>query len=122
MTEECQYKKRIIKERRLFFLFAGLSIAAPLLSLIPDIRPADQTLGAWLQRSGSAMVVLALLAEMRAYQMFDVFKPSGYVGPSYRDAHNKYLPQVKICNFFAFILIAAGTLLWGYGDLLIQRL
>ena len=65
------------------------------------------------------MVVFALFAEMRAYQMFDVFKPSGLVSTTYGDTEAKYKPQVKVCNAVAFTLIAVGTIIWGYGDLLV---
>ena len=119
MIKNCEYTKRVLKERKLFLIFISLSIIAPFLSLCLDCRPENETLGSWLQRSGSVMVVLALLAEMRAYQMLDVFKPSGFVGETYSEVQEKYLPQVKLFNFLAFILIAVGTLIWGYGDLLV---
>ena len=115
----CKYTERIQKEKRFFILFALLSVILPAVVLILPIRPQEESLDTWFQRSGSLMVVLALLAEMRAYQMFDVFKPSGLVDTTYKSAKAKYFPQVKLFNLCAFILITAGTVIWGYGDLFI---
>lgn len=120
---EADYEARILRARKLFIAFAALSLVVPVLSFVPALMHTSETLDTWFQRSGSAMVVLALLAEMRAYQMFDVFKPEGLVdGAKYSAAKEKYLAQVKACNVFAFALIAIGTVIWGYGDLLIREL
>ena len=66
------------------------------------------------------MVVFALFSEMRAYQMFDVFKPSGLVGDTYAQAKEKCYVFTNVCNIIAFILITIGTVIWGYGDLLVK--
>ncbi|MDI4654241.1 MULTISPECIES: hypothetical protein [Pseudoalteromonas] len=117
MSVKCLYEQRFLKERRLFIIFAVISTIAPFLSLFEFLRPASETFATWFQRSGSIMVVVALLSEMHAYQMFDVFKPDGFVNTTYAETEKKYSPQVKLCNIVAFILIAIGTLIWGYGDI-----
>jgi len=119
MSKQCRYEKRIIKERNIFLIFALLSFVAPAIAFFVEFRPEQETLNSWFQRSGSAMVILALLAEMRAYQMFDVFKPAGIVADSFLTTKEKYSWQVTVCNVAAFILIACGTIIWGYGDLLV---
>ncbi len=122
MIEDCPYEQRILKERKLFFVFSLLALAVPIFSLIGIGKPENEELSIWFQRSGSIMVVLALLAEMRAYQMFDVFKPIAYVSSSYDRTHKKYKPQVTAYNYIAFALIGAGTVIWGYGDILAKML
>lgn len=72
--EQCNDEMRFLKERRLFLIFTLLAVTAPLLSLIETLQPNTEEFHSWFQRSGSAMVVLVLLAETNAYQMFDVFK------------------------------------------------
>ena len=117
MSVKCSYEQRFLKERRLFIIFAVISIIAPLLSLFDFLRPVSETFATWFQRSGSIMVVLAFISEMRSYQMFDVFKPAGFVSTTYAETEKKYSSQVTVCNIIAFILIAIGTLIWGYGDI-----
>ena len=120
MLKVCADEKRFIRERRLFIVFSILSITAPILSLVDELRPSTEEFHTWFQRSGSTMVVLALLAEVRAYQMFDVFKPSGFVSDTYFETKKKYYSQVKLYSLVAFILIAVGTIIWGYGDILVK--
>ncbi len=117
--EPCIVEVRFLKERRLFYIFTLLTITAPFLSLIETLRPNSEEFHTWFQRSGSAMVVLALLAETHAYQMFDAFKPTGFVSNTYSSTKEKYYHQVKWYNLIAFVLLTFGTIIWGYGDLLI---
>ena len=118
----CTYRPKVIKERRLFFLFATLSILTPLVACVDLLRPVDEAFSAWFQRSGSAMVVFALIAEMKAYQMLDVFKPVGFVGDTYMQVQGEFKGQAQFFNVIAFLLIAIATVIWGYGDLLVENL
>jgi len=117
MSKKCPYEQRFLKERRFFILFVVISIVTPVLSVFDAFRPASETFATWFQRSGSIMVVFALISEMRAYQMFDIFKPAGYVDITYTETEKKYSSQVTMCNIIAFTLIVVGTLIWGYGDI-----
>ncbi len=119
----CPYRPKLKRERKLFILFAILAIMTPTLACVEFIRPPKENFAIWFQRSGSAMVVLALLAEMRAYQMLEVFKvTSSFVGDTFYQTQDDYLWQAKFANIFSFMLIAIATVIWGYGDLLIKHL
>lgn len=72
-------KKLFLKARKLFLIMLGLSILMPALALMDFLRPSTESIESWFQRSGSIMVLFAVVAEMQAYQMFDVFKPVGFV-------------------------------------------
>jgi len=115
----CIYRPKVLKERTLFILFAVLAILTPLLSCIDALRPEGQPFPIWFQRSGSAMVVFALLSEMRAFQMLGVFKPVGFVGDTYAQVQHEFKGQAQAFNVVAFVLIAIATVIWGYGDLLV---
>ena len=66
------------------------------------------------------MVVLSLMAEIKAYKMLDVFKPVGFVGDTYAQVQHEFKKQAQILNVIAFFLIAIATVIWGYGDLLVK--
>ncbi len=117
MSRICMYEPKILKERKLFLLFISLSIVPPLFSLFEFLMPATENFSTWFQRSGSIMVVFALLAEMRAYNMTMVLKPGVPVEPHFTKAKSKYSWQIQLSNISAFTLIAFGTLIWGYGDI-----
>ena len=114
----CPFRHKALRERKYFIFFSALAIATPILACIDVFRPSTEGFSTWFQRSGSAMVVFALLAEMRAYQMLEVFRTETYQGDSFYQAKTDFQNQAQIFNIAAFILIAIATLIWGYGDLL----
>ncbi len=77
----------------------------------------------WFQRSGSVVVVLAAWLEYRQIKpFFDVLKLKDKAA----NAGNKYFglwAEDTVRNFFsgiALFLAIAGTIVWGYGDLLFK--
>jgi hypothetical protein len=116
-TESNIYFSQVAKQIKYFSLFSCLAISAPLLALVPYFVPADQVANLWFQRSGSAMVVFGLLAESRAVNIFLILNPSTWGEVGLSEALKKYGKYPTYFNIFAFVLIAFGTLIWGYGDL-----
>jgi hypothetical protein len=119
--DKCQYEKMVLKKRKMFFIFATLSILMPALSVFGFFKPSCEALGVWFQRSGATTVVFAIFAEMNATQMLGVLDPSGMVGKTFQPTYDKYLKQVKAYNYIALFLVIFGTVIWGYGDLLINK-
>lgn len=119
MSIKSAYEKEFSRERVRFFIFAIAAICAPIAALVIPLRPEGITLDNWFSRSGAAMVVLALLAEANAFKIFNIFNPSGMVSIGFNEFHQKYWTWPARLNKAAFILIAIGTLIWGYGDLLV---
>jgi hypothetical protein len=50
-----------------------------------------------------------------------VLGSSGMVGKTFQATYDKYLKQVKAYNYISFFLVIFGTVIWGYGDLLINK-
>jgi hypothetical protein len=119
-SKKCMYEDVILRERKLFFIFAALSILMPALSLSGLLKPTSEVLGVWFQRSGATTVVFAVFAEWKATNMLGVFKPLGFVDQTFHSTRDKYLKQVKFYNYIALSLVVLGTVIWGYGDLLIN--
>ena len=118
--EVCSYEHRFKRERKICVIFLCVSLFVPVFSYLVPIRPLGEGVETWFQRSGSVMVVFALLGEMHAYQMFDVFKPSGFVGSTYEKTKTRYYSQVKYWNYLSIVFVSVGTLIWGYGDLFLK--
>jgi hypothetical protein len=114
------YENVILKERKLFFIFTALSILMPMISLTGLLKPSSEALGFWFQRSGATTVVFAVFAELKATNMLSSFKPAGMVNRSFHSTRDKYIKQVKIYNYIALFLIVFGTVIWGYGDLILK--
>lgn len=89
----------------------------PILALLIPWQPAGETLSSWFQRSGSAMVVFALLAEAKAIDIYNTLNPGGFVEKGFNEAKAAYANHPAKFSFSSFVLIALGTLIWGYGDI-----
>jgi hypothetical protein len=119
--DKCRYEEVILKKRKMFFIFATLSILIPALSVLGFFKPSCETLGVWFQRSGAITVVFAIFTEMNANQMLGVLDSSGMVGKTFQATYDKYFKQVKAYNYISLFLVIFGTVIWGYGDLLIDK-
>ena len=113
---------RLKKETGLFRLFSGLAVLSPLIALIVPWMPEEETLCSWFQRSGSIMVVFALLAETTALRFQKaLFPKSAFSNKEVEAARKTYWKHPAIMNSSAFLLIAIGTFIWGYGDILVKN-
>ena len=70
----------------------------------------------WFQRSGSIIVVIAALSEYYLFDIKSAFPKEAYAVPYALKEWEK--DRLRYIEYSGFILMAAGTLVWGYGDLL----
>jgi hypothetical protein len=112
---------QIDKGLRLFYFLMALSFFGPLLSL--PLRPSTESFETWAQRAGAIMVVIALLAEIKINALSRLAIKHDH---TFLYCHiflkNKYEKRLDICNYLTFIFISAGTVVWGYGDVLLKVL
>lgn len=99
---------------RVFALFL-ISLASPI--VLGFLRPESQDAAFWFQRSGSIMVVLALLAELRvlAVESLVIARSNSFLY-CHIYIEQKYNLKLKIINCISYFVIALGTLIWGFGD------
>lgn len=119
MNVEKLYINPIKKESLWFYIFTVLAIMMPILSLIIPIKPSSEELSSWFQRSGAAMVACSLLAESKAINIYNILNPSGFVSIGFNEAERQFKNRPILFNRISFFIIAVGTLIWGYGDLMI---
>lgn len=97
--------------------FCVIALLPPILSIICPVMPEGETQAEWFQRSGSLMVVIAILIELRLITIQEYFDPLNvkYTVPIDlpRALHISYGVIVTINT----LIIIAGTLIWGYGDI-----
>jgi hypothetical protein len=104
---------------RVFHLYMALSIFAPLLSLLA--RPHSESFETWVQRAGSIMVVISLLAEIKINELTRLaIKQDHTFLYCNIFLKNKYEKRLSISNYLTFVFISVGTVLWGYGDVLLK--
>ena len=120
MTNQNIYEIALKKEFKYYCVFSVLAFLTPLAALFIPWIPKDETLFTWFQRSGSAMVVFGLLAEARAVNCFFILNPSGLGEVSLIEVREKYLKYPSALNIVSFVIIALGTLIWGYGDIWVK--
>lgn len=106
---------------RAYWIFIFLAFAVPMMALLIPLRPDGVDLPNWFSRSGAAMVVFALLAEAKAISISKMMNASGVRTRSYEAFIDEYILYSIQLNKIAFFTIAMGTLIWGYGDLLIEN-
>ena len=113
------YVEKAINNREIFVLFIALSLLFPGLALLEVLLPEGEKLPIWFQRSGSLMVLFGVIAEYYALRMSDLFFPVEMQGePLYKDKV-RFTKQSKICAILAAFVIGLGTVVWGYGDLIV---
>lgn len=93
------------------------TIAPAIISYIIDTNTGHEE---WFQRSGSLMVLFAVLLEYRqnwietpVIQAFFKVNNGGVL------TKIELPPMRKFLKYLAFILILLGTAIWGYGDLIL---
>jgi len=104
---------------KVFVFFAFVAVAIPVCALFLPIRPPGEALGVWFQRSGSIMTVLCLVLDLKVFSIYGRLFPSGLVDKGFEEFKTKYLPVYNGLTILLLALTAVGTIIWGYGDLLV---
>jgi len=101
-------------------LFLLLAMIATFVPLFGVFKPAGETLGVWWQRGGAPTVVFALLAQNRAHYLGLLLTPGSFTSKEMESLRLKYRARHRIGDGFALGLTVLGTVVWGYGDLLLN--
>ncbi|MDC9724326.1 MAG: hypothetical protein PSN44_00185 [Gammaproteobacteria bacterium] len=120
MVQKNIYIPLLRKESTYFYIFTALAVLVPFAAVFIPWMPEHETIATWFQRSGSAIVVFALLAESRAINVYNILNPVGFPETDFDNARKQYNKHPAMFQISSFILIAIGTLIWGYGDILFK--
>jgi hypothetical protein len=117
MEPQGEFKKYKLA-RHQFALCIFISVVCALLAAFGILKPANEPLDIWFQRSGSLVVLFAAIGEYYVSIMRATLRPAGYVGITAME--NELSFTVKCYHFAALALVIIGTIIWGYGDLWLQ--
>ncbi len=120
--KEIDYIHEAKKWRLNSILFIVTAIIIPFVSLTGILKPTTEDFSIWFQRSGALVVLLASLAEYHAFQMLNIFAPVEMANEPEITSKVNYCNQAKKLIIVAAICIGAGTVIWGYGDILYQNI
>jgi hypothetical protein len=82
--------------------------------------PNSQTIPGWFQRSGSLTTIGAVIISIYATRMRDRLEGK-FMGDVYGlEVFKRLKVPFTIATTSAFILSVVGTIVWGYGDLLVS--
>jgi len=111
--------KVVDSELRKWVILIALAVASPFVLIL--IKPVNESVGMWVQRSGAIIVVLSLLAEIKATAV-ERLAIKNELSFLYCNIYlkNKYKEKVKRVTFATYFVVAVGTLIWGYGDIFVS--
>jgi hypothetical protein len=93
-----------------------LAILTPFF-LLP-LKPESETVGLWIQRSGTIIIALSLLAEIKALAAERLAMPANQFLYCNMQLKEKYSGRIKTINWITYIVIASGTAICGFGEIL----
>ena len=116
MTEPL-YEKPILKYRVIFIAFTVIALLTPIILVVTPWLLEKESLENWFQRSGSLVVIFALVAESNAIAIFKILNPTGFPSTSFEEVRKQYDYLPNKYTKISLSVIGLGTLIWGYGDL-----
>lgn len=96
-----------------------IGVLAPILSLTVDYRPDGENFSTWFQRSGSVLVLFTVFAELNLTSLYSTILPGNHTIVDPGTYTEKYKNIYIVLTYLAALLAIAGTIIWGYGDLII---
>jgi hypothetical protein len=121
-TVSDHWVKQELKIRRMRFLmiaFAAIAVVTMLFPFISVMRPASQTLGTWWSRAGAPMSVFAVLSQNAAIRLGEYLQFGSFSSSEMVTLRQKYCAVQAFGFRLSIVLTLVGTLVWGYGDLMI---
>jgi hypothetical protein len=109
------YEKRIGHAFQQALILCLCALIPPIFSLMGILRPEDEPLGLWFQRSGIVMTVLAVLAQFKAGGIATMI--AGTTFAESWEAYHKYNRLQAVAAGLSLVLVVIGTVIWAYGDL-----
>lgn len=105
------------------YVCAALTILAalpPTLSYFGILKPGEESLASWFQRSGSITVMLALWVEFLLIRIQKYPVLTGDLIVDEPEPEHRYIPLYTAILYVAGFFAIVGTVIWGYGDLMVE--
>ncbi len=121
-TENKPYatEPQLVNSLWLCLIAFSLIILIPILSYNSFFKPVEDPANIWFQRSGALITICALFMDLQIYRINQFLNPSGYVSVGFSEFKSKYNKLYVFLTIIGFLSTVAGTVVWGYGDLLVE--
>lgn len=100
----------------ILILFA---LVFPYLAFAGYLKPENEQLNVWFQRSGSLMALLSLIAEYLISRLHGIIRPAGFSSRATEQIREKLEPPLMVLRYVGAAVAVGGTLIWGYGDIFV---
>jgi hypothetical protein len=111
---------RIKNNIHLYILLVVICFSLPVIAFYFNFTM--DSLHTWVQRSGSIITIVGIYLEVRAIRFITQINCTPNLNcfdysPKY--SSEKLIKKVFLFQYFTHFLIAFGTVVWGYGDLIL---
>ena len=92
--QDQRFNEQQLKVQKGFYIAIALfivAIALPLLALAGVLKPVQESLGTWFQRSGSLTVLFAAMAEYSIVKLYAILWPSGIAIDRQKELQDLYV-------------------------------
>lgn len=96
-----------------------VAILLPVLAFYGVLIPQGEENPVWFQRSGALVVIFAVWIEFKLFSINGIINPTGATYSQLAELTNLFSLKHKIASYLAAITAISGTLIWGYGDLIL---
>jgi len=96
-----------------------IALLFPYLAFTGYLKPEDEHLNVWFQRSGSLMVLLSLIAEYLISRLHGAIRPAGFTSQATEKIRKKLELPLMVLRYVGAAVAVGGTLIWGYGDIFV---
>jgi hypothetical protein len=99
----------------------AVAVAAPIAAVFVTWMPGGEVRKIWFQRSGAITTIFSLLAATLSIAAArNLYKPGTWGSLYAINVLAEYQPNLDRIERIAFVLTIIGTVVWGYGDLLLR--
>ena len=96
-----------------------VALVIPFQASMGFMKPDIETINIWFQRSGSITVLLSLVAEYVISRLHGIIRPAGFTSKETENIRKKLENPLMVLRYIGGGTAVLGTIIWGYGDLLI---
>lgn len=108
----------VIRRELLYVVILCILAVTPCaLAFVPGIRPMTEPIESWFQRSGSLTTAFAILAQLKTNNILERIR-GGTFAESWELFH-AFKGYQWAGNIISATILIIGTIIWGYGDLLL---
>lgn len=98
-------------------LITGVFLVFLMLNFFHFLKPIDESIGSWLERSGAIVGAVALMVEFRVKKLESAMTSASMrLAPTLYARVSKYETHLKWLHRIVLFYGISGTIIWSYGE------